>query len=414
MDVGESLELIRPLWLSEISDSLAQIERVRASFLRQLNQFYDMLVDAVEVGEPARMELILEDWVLARPQTDLDQRESSLAPILNQMLIVTFNIALKKLDPVDANKVVGSILPIFTYALEYTSNLETKLHVEFITKELQDAKVTLERLEKSKSDFISVAAHELKTPLTLIEGYTSMIQEALPDGDEGVNAALFITGINAGTARLQEIVNDMVDVSLIDNDLLALNFQPLWLNRLLELIQVELKESIVDRQLNLIIKSYPGSDEMIFGDGERLYQAYRNVIMNAIKYTPDGGTITVDGRVLPGFIETIVSDTGIGIDPKDHSRIFEKFGRLGSVSLHSSGKIKFKGGGPGLGLPITKGIIEAHGGTIWVESEGYDEEECPGTTFHILVPQQKSPPDDKAAKLFRPLVEESIPNPTIS
>jgi signal transduction histidine kinase len=75
---------------------------------------------------------------------------------------------------------------------------------------------------------------------------------------------------------------------------------------------------------------------------------------------------------------------------------------LGNVSLHSTGKTKFKGGGPGLGLPITKGVIEAHGGAIWVESEGYDEERCPGSVFHILLPIRKSPPDDKASKLFRP------------
>lgn len=78
--------------------------------------------------------------------------------------------------------------------------------------------------------------------------------------------------------------------------------------------------------------------------------------------------------------------------------MFEKFGRLGETSLHSSGKTKFKGGGPGLGLPITKGIIEAHGGAIWIESEGRDEIRCPGTTFHILLPLRKDPPDERAAR----------------
>jgi signal transduction histidine kinase len=131
------------------------------------------------------------------------------------------------------------------------------------------------------------------------------------------------------------------------------------------------------------------------------------VITNAIKYTPDGGKISVDGRTLPGFVEITVTDTGIGIAPENHTRIFEKFGRLGNVSLHSTGKTKFKGGGPGLGLPITKGVIEAHGGAIWVESDGYDEVRCPGSTFHILLPIRKTPPDDKTAKLFRPLGEST-------
>jgi signal transduction histidine kinase len=124
-----------------------------------------------------------------------------------------------------------------------------------------------------------------------------------------------------------------------------------------------------ERQLKLTINQHPGANEMIFADGERIFQAIRNVISNAIKYTPNGGEIIIDGRLLPGFLETTISDTGIGIEPDDHIKIFEKFGRLGSASLHSSGKTKYKGGGPGLGLPITKGIVEAHGGSIWVESE---------------------------------------------
>jgi signal transduction histidine kinase len=152
-------------------------------------------------------------------------------------------------------------------------------------------------------------------------------------------------------------------------------------------------------------------DVMLFADSERLFQAFRNLVTNAIKYTPDGGFITIGGRMLSGFIEITFTDTGIGIDLEDQERIFEKFGRLGNVALHSSGKIKFKGGGPGLGLPITKGIIEAHGGAIWVESEGYDEENCPGTIFHVLIPLRKDSPDQRDVEIFRPLNESSISTP---
>jgi signal transduction histidine kinase len=150
---------------------------------------------------------------------------------------------------------------------------------------------------------------------------------------------------------------------------------------------------------------------MTFGDSERLYQALRNILMNAIKFTPNGGTITIDGRTLPGFLEITISDTGIGIDIEDQDRIFEKFGRVGNIALHSSGKIKFKGGGPGLGLPITKGIIEAHGGAIWVESEGYDEINFPGTTFHMLLPIRKVSPDQRAAAIFKPLIDAGLDPP---
>ena len=212
---------------------------------------------------------------------------------------------------------------------------------------------------------------------------------------------ILLKGIDNGARRLREIVDDMVDVSLIDNDLLALNFQPVWIDRLLEMVRDDFQDILDERIIRLHIHKFSGSEVMNYADGERLYQAFRNLVSNAIKYTPDGGSITIDGRILPGFQEITFTDTGIGIAPEDQARIFEKFGRIGSVSLHSSGKTKYKGGGPGLGLPISKGIIEAHGGTIWVESEGYDEERCPGAAFHVLLPLRTKPPDDKVAKLFQ-------------
>jgi two-component system phosphate regulon sensor histidine kinase PhoR len=143
--------------------------------------------------------------------------------------------------------------------------------------------------------------------------------------------------------RLRQIVDDMIDVSVIDNQLLNLRYQPVWISQLLEMVQREFKETIAERHLAFEVHPFSGAMEMTFGDEERLYQALRNVISNAIKYTPDGGCITIGGRTLPGFVEIIVEDTGIGIDPEDHARIFEKFGSLGESSRHSSGKTKLEG-----------------------------------------------------------------------
>jgi signal transduction histidine kinase len=403
MQITECLNQIRSIWLSRTSERLAKGEGVRESFLGQLNRFYDLLLQAVETGDQETLKPLLTEWLQARTETEVEHLEGSISPILNQILLITYDVIQESLDTEDALMTIGEILPIYTRSIDFTSFEETKLHIQHVTDQLDKARLTLEKLEKSKSDFISIAAHELKTPLTLIEGYASMIQEVLPKSDFELPAGLYINGIKAGTTRLREIVDDMIDVSLIDNNLLSLNFQPIWLNRLINLVRRELNESLSLRKLSLTINQFDGGDEMIFGDGERLYQAFRNLISNAVKYTPDGGSITVDGRRLPGFIEVIISDTGIGIDPEDHVRIFNKFGRLGDVSLHSSGKTKFKGGGPGLGLPITRGIVDAHGGAIWVESEGFNEETCPGSTFHVLLPIRKSPPDDKIAKFFHTL-----------
>ncbi|MGQ9833248.1 MAG: sensor histidine kinase, partial [Candidatus Villigracilaceae bacterium] len=210
----------------------------------------------------------------------------------------------------------------------------------------------------------------------------------------------YIQGINNGIRRLRDILEDMIDVSLIDNNLLSLNFQPVLLNHLLGLLKSEFAEVVRQRRQKLDVRPFAGSERVLYGDPERLYQAFSNIVSNAIKYTPDGGQIWVDGRVLPGFVEVIIKDTGIGISPEDQQLIFEKFTQLGQTSLHSSSKTKFKGGGPGLGLSIARGIIESHGGAIWVESEGCDEVKCPGSTFHVLLPIRTEPDDPKLVKLF--------------
>ena len=349
MITSKSLLKIRNNWISEVANQLATAEQVKEDLLEEISRFFDLLMQAVDLRDPYILDPILSDWVNTRTETELENPEGSLMPVLSQIQMVTFNVAERNLTKEETIEIFTALLPIFSHGMEFASTEETRLHVQHITSELEKTRATLEKLEKSKSDFISVAAHELKTPLTLIEGYVSMLKDTLPQESSKKDLAdLYLKGVHAGTRRLREIVDDMIDVSMIDNNLLSLNFQPLWINRLLDSIQRELSESIQQRNISLNINRFPGSDEMIFADGERLFQAFRNVIMNGIKYTPDGGKVSVDGRLLPGFIEITVSDTGIGIDPEDHSRIFEKFGRLGNVSLHSSGKTKFKGGGPGL------------------------------------------------------------------
>jgi signal transduction histidine kinase len=376
---------------------------VRESFRGQLDWFYELLLQAVDSGDPAWLDSVLDEWIQARTQTELESQVAALPPILNHLLMLTYEVVNENLEAADAVEVIGAILPVYVYAFGYTFHKENNLRLQRVSIDLERARLQSERLDKSKSDFIAVAAHELKTPLTLIEGYADMLRDLLEGTDQG---AVLFKGIHTGTARLREIVDDMIDVSMIDNQMLSLNYQPVWIDRLMKMVEQEFRDSVRQRNLVLEILPFPGSNEMTFGDAERLYQAFRNIFSNAIKFTPDGGQITVYGRKLPGFVEITVADTGIGVDPENHSLIFEKFGLLGDVSLHSSGKTKFKGGGPGLGLPITKGIIEAHGGAIWVESECYDEDNCPGSIFHVLLPLRKEPPDAKMARLFRVKIEE--------
>jgi signal transduction histidine kinase len=255
-----------------------------------------------------------------------------------------------------------------------------------------------ERFERSKSNFITVAAHELKTPLTILEGYANMVRvEIEPDS----RLRIYIDGMANGIQRMHEIINDMIDVSLIDLQSVELKAQPLNVERVLLLVADNLDKFFAERRVDLIVMPFSG-EYWLDGDAGKLAKAFNKVILNALKYTPDGGRVTVSGRTtqehevgaeLAGYLDIQVRDTGIGINAEDLETIFEKFGSPSDVSLHSSSKTKFKGGGPGLGLPIAKGIIEAHGGRMWAESPGCDETSYPGSTFHIELPVHFKKPD---------------------
>lgn len=405
MEESQLLETIRPIWLNRIVQRMAKGTGLRDDFRDQLDQFYALLVQMVETGDPSWLDPLLQEWASGQTQTDLEGSPSNLTRFIKETMLLTQEICLETLPESQAFQLTSALMPQFAYAFEKAAQFEMQVKIDHLKKQINQVRETLEKLDRSKSDFIAVAAHELKTPLTLVEGYTAMLRESLERLADDSPQQQLISGIHNGTHRLKGIIDDMIDVSLIDNNLLSLNFQPFWINRLLSVIRNELAGSINERQQVLCIASFPGSDEINFGDPERLLQVFRNILTNAIKFTPDGGTIIVDGRKLPGFVEVTVSDTGIGIDQENQAAIFEKFARTGNSSLHSSGKTKFKGGGPGLGLHIARGIVEAHGGAIWVESSGYDEANQPGSVFHILLPARKSPPDDRSARLFAPLVQ---------
>ena len=404
MDETELLRTIRPIWLHRTTLSLGKGAGVREDLRAQLERFMELLEQVVDTGDVSWLDPILTTWATSLTQTDLESGQSSLTQFIKEMMNQTLEVCRETLDGSQALDLIATLGPCFAYCFEKAAHYEMQVRVSYVSNQLRQVQQTLEKLDRSKSDFIAVAAHELKTPLTLIEGYTAMLRETREQKAITPAETELINGINAGTRRLKAIIDDMIDVSLIDNNLMQMNFQPVWINRLLGVLQTELEPATRERSQTLDIRSFPGSGEMTFGDPERLLQVLRNVLSNAVKYTPDGGKILVDGRKLPGFIEVVIHDTGIGIAPEDQGLIFDKFTRLGNISLHSSGKTKFKGGGPGLGLHIAKGIIEAHGGAIWVESPGYDEEKYPGSTFHILLPLQNEPPDARMARLLSPLL----------
>ena len=399
MSVQGSLNQIRDPWLHRITHSMARGADLRANFENELEQFFSLLEQAVVTGDPAWLDSILFEWATSATQSDLELGKYNVSLLLRKMVEVTNEVARETLTESEALDLLNALIPIYTYWLDKAARIDMDNRIAYISRELDSVQKQLEQLDRTKSNFVSVAAHELKTPLTLIEGYTSILHDMLKASGQNQYDDILL-GVNKGVTRLHKIISDMIDVSMIDNDLLSLNFQQTTLSHMLTLIKSDLDVWLKERRQILNIKQFPGINTWISVDTERLYQALRNILVNAIKYTPDLGKINVYGRTMQGFIEVVITDNGIGIDPEHQTAIFEKFAQFGRTELHSSGKTKFKGGGPGLGLPITRGIIEAHGGTVWVESDGYDEIKCPGSTFHVLIPIRADDSNFKMENLY--------------
>ena len=264
---------------------------------------------------------------------------------------------------------------------EMTENLQLR------TLQLEKTNQLLEQMDRTKMRFIQVAAHELRTPLTIVKGYAQMAKVQV-NGNE--NLKNLTNGILDGSIRMAEVIDSMLDVSRIDTNMLEVLPIKTEIGPVIEKVESVFRTALGERELCFSTEGLPDLP-ILQADKDLLYKVFYHVIGNAIKYTPDGGRIMVTGRTIEdavqgSAVEIAVIDTGIGIDPQYHELVFEKFYQTGEVHLHSSGKTKFKGGGPGLGLAIARGIINAHHGRIWIKSSGHNEQLCPGTTVHVRLP----------------------------
>ncbi|MDH3998551.1 MAG: ATP-binding protein, partial [Desulfuromonadales bacterium] len=280
---------------------------------------------------------------------------------------------------------------------------------EEVRQNLEKTANEMERLNQMKNSFLGLASHELKTPLTIILGYVELLLSEDRDLSLDPEALEQVQHISRASERLSEIVRDMVDVSLLDGKTVELTSQEVDINVLVEravekaLPYVEQRGQILN--LNLGKKLKP-----VRCDVDRLLQAVGNILGNAVKFTPDRGSITVQTRTVERsrtpekfssnisdgycslsdrivtYVEIAISDTGIGIEKEEQEAIFDKFHEVGEIEAHFTGKVAFKGRGAGLGLSIVKGIVDLHGGAVWVESPGYDPETLPGSTFYVLLP----------------------------
>jgi signal transduction histidine kinase len=260
---------------------------------------------------------------------------------------------------------------------------------QMMINDLQKANKVLRQLDRNKTEFIDVVAHELRTPLTVLKGYTNLLHAA-PEVKEQPMLASIADGIQNGADRIHSIVNTILDVTRIDGDAVQLRMSPVMLKPLIQETINGLTKAASTRTIELVHE--PEADlPLIHGDPALISKALYQLVVNAVKFTPDGGTVTISTRKenmedgSPGVLIS-VRDTGIGLNAEHFDLVFEKFYQVGEVAIHSSGTTSFKGGGPGLGLAIVRGVALAHHGNAWVESTGADETRLPGSTFYLHLP----------------------------
>ncbi|HVO43748.1 MAG TPA: GAF domain-containing sensor histidine kinase, partial [Aggregatilineales bacterium] len=239
----------------------------------------------------------------------------------------------------------------------------------------------LERANEARTNFIAFVAHELKNPMTSIKGYSEVLLGGML-GTITEQQQNFIAVIRSNVVRMQNIVDDLRDLTAQEEGRLALKLAPVSFNNVI-LETLRPQQRAIDDKSQKVILNVPENLPSVWGDEQRLIQVMTNFISNANKYTPVGGTITLTAEDVPNIwdedgapqvIHCMITDTGIGMSEADLRKLFTPYWRSDNPRIREQP-------GTGLGMTLTRGLVESHGGKIWVEST-LDV----GTTFHITLP----------------------------
>jgi len=321
---------------------------------------------------------------------------------------------------------------IRSHRLLEKNSLQLELSQRRLTKNLalvELANKELGRLDMMKTGFIGMVSHEFRTPLTSILGGTEfLLANHGSCGDE--ESLQLLEMIHSSGARLNETVSHLLKVARIETSNTGITRSALCLNDILDFVREGFETILEERGQRLILQG--GESVPLFcGDREFLEEIFTQLLGNAVKFTPDGGEIrikaqTVDQTLIEDkeqllcrfnqrfyeqmgckcYLQVEIRDSGIGVDIEEHLKIFDKFYEIGDIRHHSSGKHKFQGKGTGVGLAIVKGMIEAHGGMVWVESPAADTPEGSGSAFFMLLPLE----EDNTQAAF-PFMRTGAPHP---
>lgn len=292
---------------------------------------------------------------------------------LKQLTGVLVLASLKQVDKIDAEEIeFGEMV---TRLIDLAFRLQdTESSLTQITKQVYEMNTKLHQLDRLKDDFVSVASHELRTPMTAIRSYVWM---ALHRSDIPLSQKLerYLYRTLISTERLINLVNDMLNVSRIESGKIEIEPKPFDIAALVKEVMEEVKAKSDEKRLQLQVLEHKVPN--VFADPDKVHQILLNLVGNCLKFTYPGGIITVDFFTDGKVVEVSIKDNGAGISKDDLSKLFHKFARLDNsyISISTSG-------GTGLGLYISKSLIELMHGSIWVNSEGVDK----GSTFTFSLP----------------------------
>ena len=231
------------------------------------------------------------------------------------------------------------------------------------------AVVELERLNRAKSDFVSIVSHEFRTPLTGIQGFSEMMQSEELTIDE---MREYAGDINKDAHRLNRMITEMLDLDKMESGRMEIHRESVDLNAIVNEAANRMRPNAPEHPLSLRLDPMVGE---VSGDRDKLTQVMANLLSNAVKYSPDGGEIVVSTRVEGSAVHIVVRDHGMGIPKGALETIFERYGRVESLATRHIQ-------GTGLGLPIVRQIVQLHGGAVWVESTVGE-----GSVFHVTLPR---------------------------
>lgn len=243
---------------------------------------------------------------------------------------------------------------------EYSGHLEHM--VKERTAELELSRMLADEANRAKSDFLANMSHELRTPLNSIIGFSEVLQDEL-FGELNEKQQEYAGYIRSSGNHLLSLINDILDLSKVEAGKIVIEATEFLLRDVLNSSRVMLMERAMRQRITLGFELEPGADISIQADERKFKQIMFNLLSNAMKFTPDGGSVQVSVRPCAvDSIEISVSDTGIGIRPEDMPKLFKEFSQIESAYTKTYE-------GTGLGLALTKKLVELHSGKIWVKSE---------------------------------------------